>query len=89
MVEDFRPFHRTHMRDLQEKGHLVAAGFLNDAVFDGGMMVLRAKNAQEAESLLEGDAFYDSGLMEDLVIRAWTPTLGRDAPEFDTEFPIS
>lgn len=89
MVEDFRPFHRTHMRELQEKGLLLASGFLTDAMFDGAMMILRADSAQAAESLLEGDAFYDSGLMEDLVVRSWSPTLGVEAPDFDTEFPVS
>lgn len=89
LVEDFRPLHRTHMRDLQAKGLLVASGFLSDAVFDGALIILRADSAQEAEVLLEGDAFYDSGLMEELVIRSWSPTLGPDAPDFDTEFPTS
>lgn len=89
LVEDFRPTHRTFMRDLHARGVLVSAGFLSDAMYDGAMMIVRAESARAAEQLLEGDAFYDSGLMEDLTIRSWAQTIGPEAPDFDTSFPIS
>ncbi len=89
LVEDFRPAHRNYMRQLQADGHLLAAGFLGDAVYDGGMMLVRAESAQAALKLLEGDPFYANDLMDDLQVLAWTPTLGAEAPGFDTEFPVS
>ena len=89
MVEDFRPAHRTFMRKMEADGTLKAAGFLGDAVFEGGMMIVEAPSAQAAEKLLVGDAFYDNGLMEELIIRAWTPTVGMGARGFATSFPIS
>lgn len=89
LVEDFRPAHRSFMRELHGRGLLLSAGFLSDAMYDGAMLIVRAESAQAAQALLEGDAFYDSGLMEELTIRSWAQTLGPEAPDFDTSFPIS
>ena len=33
--------------------------------------------------------FQQQGLMDELTIRAWVPTLGPDAPGFSTSFPVS
>ena len=89
LVEAYRPSHRTHMRRLESEGKLVSAGFLQDATFDGGMLMVRAESAQEALSFLEDDPFQQQGLMDELTIRAWVPTLGPDAPGFSTSFPVS
>lgn len=89
LVEDFRPAHRTYMRALEKEGRLVASGFLSDASFEGGMVILRADSAHDANALVENDPFYLNGLMEDLKVRRWTPTLGQNAPSFDTRFPFS
>ncbi len=87
LVEDFRPGHRTHMRKLQAEGKLVSSGFLHDATFDGGLLLVRADSAQEAREYLEGDPFYEHDLMDELTVLSWVPTLGPDAPGFDTTFP--
>lgn len=90
LVEDFRPAHRTYLRQLEGEGKLVASGFLTDnAAFNGAMLILKAESAREVLDMGEKDPFYTNGLIDDIRIRQWVPTLGSHAKAFDTEFPSS
>lgn len=89
LVSDFRPAHREYLRSLQDKGYLLASGFLRDAMFDGAMLIIQAANAQEAGSLLNDDPFVTNGLIHSMRVREWHPTLGELADEFDRTFPPS
>ncbi len=89
LVRDARPAHRSFLRNLESTGVIIGAGFFKDVSFDGGMAIMRADSAVEAETLFSQDPFMVAGLLEDVRIRQWIPTIGRLAANFDTEFPIS
>ncbi len=88
LVESFRPAHRTHLRLLESEGQLIASGFLHDSSFNGALLILRAPSAKQAAALLDDDPFITNGLVEDLRVREWVPTLGSHAKTFDVHFPV-
>ncbi len=87
LVNDFRPAHRTYLRDLKNQGKLVSSGFFRDAEYDGAMLIVHADSAQEALALLDQDPFSLNGLIEDVAARQWIPTIGDHAEDFDVDFP--
>jgi Uncharacterized protein conserved in bacteria len=89
LIHDFRPSHRTYLRELHDRGILVASGFLRDAMDEGALIILRADSAMDALRILEEDPFFSAGFIVRRHARQWVPTIGDQAEDFDTEFPFS
>jgi len=75
--EKLQPFlaaHLEYMIALEKNGRVFASGPLSDG--EGppsghGLTILRAKNAQEARALAEGDPFFANGLRS-FELKEWT-----------------
>ena len=91
LIDNWRPQHRTYLRQLHADGKLFASGHLRDATHAGALLIMRTNSAQEARELLEHDPFFQHGLVTNLVVKEWQPTIGDLAQRFDRtdDFPIS
>lgn len=89
LVSDFRPAHRTYLREMEVQGRLISSGFLRDSGYEGAMLIVSAESAADALKLLDEDPFSLNGLIQDIRARQWIPTIGSLAEDFDTQFPIS
>ena len=68
-----RPTHRQYLADLKAKGQLAASGpFLDDF---GALIVYEANTKEEAEAILKGDPFHQSGIFVRWTIRPWNPVI--------------
>jgi uncharacterized protein YciI len=74
-VQSLRPTHRQYLRQLRERGQLVAAGpFTDDS---GALIVYEAGSRDEAEQLLRGDPFCANGIFLTWQLRPWNPVLAQ------------
>lgn len=91
LIDNWRPQHRTYLRDLHKQGKLFSSGHLREATAAGALLIMRTDTAQEARELLEKDPFFEHGLVTNIIVREWKPTIGELAERFDnvTDFPIS
>lgn len=91
LIDDWRPAHRTYLRKLEREGKLFSSGHLRDIHFRGALLIMRTNSAKEARELLEQDPFFLHGLVMNLDVKEWEPTIGDLAERFDTvvDFPIS
>ncbi|MFC4075276.1 YciI family protein [Salinithrix halophila] len=64
----FREEHLNYLRESKEKGNIWAYGRFEDG--SGGMVIYRAKTAEEAESLAKSDPYIKKGARR-LEIREW------------------
>ncbi|WP_029089137.1 YciI family protein [Brevibacterium album] len=71
-----RPAHREVLGRLYEEGTLLAAGPLEDELTPGGLLVFSAESKEEVEALLQQDPYAEAGVIEETVIRSWTPVFG-------------
>jgi uncharacterized protein YciI len=67
--------HRAYLRELHEKGKLVAAGPFVPR--EGGGIVLRINDVSEIQPLLAKDPYRLEGLCADTVY-VWDPVIGRE-----------
>ena len=59
-IAEVRPVHRQYLASLRERGQLVASGpFTDDS---GALIIYEAPTREEAEKLLQGDPFHQSGI---------------------------
>ena len=91
LIDDWRPAHRTYLRKLHAEGKLFSSGHLRDATSAGALLIMRTNSGREARELLEQDPFFQHGLVTNIVVKEWQPTIGDLAERFDTtvDFPIS
>jgi uncharacterized protein YciI len=71
-----RPEHRAFLFDLAEQGIVLAAGAYTDSGQPGGIIVVRADSAAEAEQALDPDPYRQAGVVIDRVAREWGQALG-------------
>jgi uncharacterized protein YciI len=72
-VQAIRPVHREYLAGLRERGQLIAAGPFCDG--SGALIVYEAASSQEAEKLVQGDPFFQSGILQKFVLRPWNPVI--------------
>ena len=72
-IQSLRPVHRQYLATLREHGQLAASGpFTDDS---GALIVYEAGSPAEAEKLLQGDPFHQSGIFVKYVLRPWNPVI--------------
>jgi uncharacterized protein YciI len=72
-VAQLRPVHRQYLASLRERGQLVASGpFTDDS---GALIIYEAPTREEAEKLLQGDPFHQSGIFVRWQLRPWNPVI--------------
>ena len=72
-IAELRPVHRQYLATLREQGRLAASGpFTDDS---GALIVYEAASAEEAESILRGDPFYQNGIFVRYQLRPWNPVI--------------
>jgi uncharacterized protein YciI len=72
-VAELRPVHRQYLASLRERGQLVASGpFTDDS---GALIIYEAPTREEAEKLLQGDPFHQSGIFIRWQLRPWNPVI--------------
>jgi uncharacterized protein YciI len=74
-VTEHRPAHRDFLRDLLDRGIVLAAGAYTDGPA-GALLVFRGDTEQDIAKLLEADPFQQLGLVQDCQIRAWGQAMG-------------
>ena len=72
-IQATRPVHRQYLAALKERGQLAASGPFTDDW--GALIIYEAASAQEAEGLLKGDPFHQSGVFVRWTIRPWNPVI--------------
>jgi len=75
LVTAHRPAHRDFLRDLLDRGIVLAAGAYTDGPA-GALLVFRSESEQEISTLLTSDPFQELGLVQDCQIRAWGQAMG-------------
>jgi uncharacterized protein YciI len=72
-IAELRPVHRQYLTSLRERGQLVASGpFTDDS---GALIIYEAPTREEAEKLLQGDPFHQSGIFVRWQLRPWNPVI--------------
>jgi uncharacterized protein len=68
-IAEVRPAHREYLAALKQHGKLVAAGpFVDDS---GALIIYEAESEEEAQQIIKGDPFYESGIFDSYLIRPW------------------
>ena len=68
-----RPVHRQYLAELRQNGRLAASGpFTDDS---GALIIYEAPTREEAEKLLQGDPFHQSGIFVRWQLRPWNPVI--------------
>jgi uncharacterized protein len=75
VVTRHRPAHRDFLRDLLDRGIVLAAGAYSDGPA-GALLIFRADTEQAIATLLLDDPFQQLGLVQDCRIRAWGQAMG-------------
>jgi len=75
VVTAHRPAHRDFLRDLLDRGVVLAAGAYTDGPA-GALLIFGGDSAAEIERLLHADPFQQLDLVEDCQIRAWGQAMG-------------
>ena len=75
VVTEHRPAHREFLRDLLDRGIVLAAGAYTDGPA-GALLVFRGDSEDEIARLLQADPFQQRGLVADCQIRAWGQAMG-------------
>ena len=77
-IQQIRPAHREYLKSLLAQGKLVAAGpFTDDS---GALIIYEANSPEEAEQLLQGDPFHQSGIFLRYALRGPSPSSPGEAP---------
>jgi uncharacterized protein len=72
--ERVRPEHRDYLRQLTERGVLVAAGAFPGE--NGGLLVCQAADEAELRAIIAEDPFSKAGVTVRTVVREWNPMIG-------------
>ncbi|RBP64618.1 hypothetical protein DFO66_10616 [Brevibacterium sanguinis] len=71
-----RPAHRSWQSELHESGVVLASGPVEGPEGPGGLLVFRAADRAEVESLLGEDPYASIDVIDSVTIREWTPVFG-------------
>ena len=71
-----RPAHRAWQAELYEAGTVLASGPLDNDPVPGGLLLLQADDRAEIERLLATDPYASIGVIDETIIREWTPVFG-------------
>jgi uncharacterized protein YciI len=72
-IAQHRPAHRQYVAGLRERGQLAASGpFTDDS---GALIIYEAGSREEAEAILKGDPFFQSGIFLSYTLRPWNPVI--------------
>ncbi|AOS66010.1 YciI family protein [Actinoalloteichus hymeniacidonis] len=69
-----RPAHRDYLTGLAEKGILLSAGPWADDT--GALLVYDVADEDELEQVLNDDPYWPAEVVDEVVIREWTPLIG-------------
>jgi uncharacterized protein YciI len=69
-----KPGHRAYLEELLKRGQLLASGPLTDCA--GGLLIPRTAGQAGTEALVAADPIITAGLVEEVTIHHWSPTLG-------------
>ena len=75
VVTEHRPAHREFLRDLLDRGIVLAAGAYTNGPA-GALLVFRGDTEGDIARLLKDDPFQQLGLVQDCQIRAWGQAMG-------------
>ncbi len=75
-----RPEHRAFLRELLEKGQVLATGPYTDDEAAGALLIFRTETVEALGDILAADPFAIQGLVEHAQVRTWNPVMG----PFDT-----
>ncbi|MCC6465044.1 MAG: GTP cyclohydrolase [Planctomycetes bacterium] len=75
-IEAATPDHRAYLRAAFEQGRLFASGPFVPRT--GGMLLIKAADAAEAQAFVAGDPFQRRGLAS-YGVREWNPVINREA----------
>ena len=75
VVTQHRPAHRDFLRDLLDRGIVLAAGAYTDGPA-GALLIFRGDSEQDIATLLRDDPFQQLGLVHNCLIRAWGQAMG-------------
>ena len=73
---DARPAHRAWQADLYEAGTILASGPLDNDPVPGGLLLMQAADKDEIARLLTADPYASVGVIDETLIREWTPVFG-------------
>lgn len=75
VLTEHRPAHRDFLRNLLERGIVLAAGAYTEGPA-GALLVFRGDTEQDIAALLAKDPFQQLGLVQDCQIRTWGQAMG-------------
>lgn len=71
-----RAEHRAYLRDLADRGVVVAAGAYAPGEPHGALIVVRAPDKDAVAELVAGDPFRREGVVAGYTVTEWTPVIG-------------
>ncbi|GAA2666721.1 MULTISPECIES: YciI family protein [Actinosynnema] len=71
---EVRPAHRDYLRELQERGVLLAAGPYADET--GALLVYEAADEDELRAVLAADPYAPAGVVAEIRVHEWKALLG-------------
>lgn len=74
VMDGLRADHRAFLRDLLDKGIMLASGPLVDR--DAALLIFRAESPDEIARLLDNDPFELAGFIGERIIEEWNPVFG-------------
>jgi len=72
--DEIRPRHRAFLGALLADGSLLASGPITDGPA-GALLLVVAQSVPAVEQLLDGDPFWQAGLVSARTVRGWDPVL--------------
>ncbi|WP_235939579.1 YciI family protein [Occultella kanbiaonis] len=82
-MDRIRPDHRAFLRDLLERGTLLASGPWLDSATPGALLLLAADDADAARRILDDDPFQRARVITHRTVRAWNPVIGPFSAQTD------
>jgi len=74
-LDEHRPKHKDYLASLFDQGRIVISGPLTTGG-PGALLILDADDADQVAEWLDGDPFWELGLIADRQIRGWAPFFG-------------
>ncbi|ACV08906.1 YCII-related [Jonesia denitrificans DSM 20603] len=75
-LDEHRPAHRAYLSALAASGSLLASGPVRQEDMTGALIIVQAPHAGAAIALLEGDPFWQQGLVLDRAVVEWNIVIG-------------
>lgn len=74
--KDLMVSHMKYMRQLNAEGHILTSGRIGDDSTEGMLTILLAPSEQAVQDLMSQDPFMTSGMIKEVRINKWVPTIG-------------